>query len=122
MHLYPSAPRPCLKETRGDLAPGSVITCAAGTPFSTDSSCLSVKADEQSSDGIAKSFRTASTSAFQMPAEKIFDEHPGGTDGLGAVVLSFIEKWLRVTVVRTWINEHLVRSFCRFHAGKEIDS
>ena len=34
-----------------------------------------------------------------------FDEHPGGVDGLRVVIPSFIEKWLRVTVVRAGINE-----------------
>ncbi|MGC1300137.1 MAG: hypothetical protein WA869_34355 [Alloacidobacterium sp.] len=67
----------------------------------------SLKAEEQSSDDIANFFRNTSTSALQVIVEKIFDKHPGGVDGLRVVIPSFIEKWLRVTVVRTGINEHL---------------
>ena len=60
-------------------------------------------------------------SAPQHPFKKIFDEHPSRMDGLRTVILSSVEKWLRVTVVRTRIDEHLVRSFCLFHAGDKID-
>lgn len=56
-----------------------------------------------------------------MTAQKVFDEHPRGTDSLGVVILSFIEEWLRVPVVGTWIDEHLVRSLCVFHSGEKID-
>ena len=42
-------------------------------------------------------------------------------DGLRVVILSFVEKWLCVTVVCTGINEHLVQSFCPFHAEEKID-
>src|SRR6266705_3163121 len=56
-----------------------------------------------------------------MGAEKIIDEHPGCTDGLRVVILSVIEKWLRVTMVCARINEHFARSFYLFHAGEKID-
>jgi len=56
-----------------------------------------------------------------MAAKKIFDEHPRGTDGLWVVILSFIEEWLRVTVIRTRINEHFARSFGLFHGGEKME-
>jgi hypothetical protein len=56
-----------------------------------------------------------------MSGKKIFDEDPGGADGLRVVILSSVKKWLRVTVVRAWVNEHFARSFCLFHAGEKID-
>jgi hypothetical protein len=58
----------------------------------------------------------------QNPIKKIVDDHPRGMDGLGIVILSSVEKWLRVTVGRSRINEKLVGSFCGFHAGQKIDS
>jgi len=56
-----------------------------------------------------------------MASKKIFDEDPRGTDGLWVVILSFIEEWLRVAMVRTRINEHFAQPFCFFHGGKKID-
>ena len=56
-----------------------------------------------------------------MASKKIFDEDPRGTDGLWVVILSFIEEWLRVAMVRTRINEHFARSFRLFHCGQKID-
>ena len=56
-----------------------------------------------------------------MTVKKIFYDHPGCADGLGVVILSSIEEWLRITVLRTRIEEHLVRSFCFLHVGEKID-
>ena len=56
-----------------------------------------------------------------MTGKKIFDEDPRGTDGFWVVILSFVEEWLRVTMVRTRINEYFARSFCLFHGGEKID-
>jgi len=52
----------------------------------------------------------ALTAVLQNPVKKIFDEQPGGIDGRRTVILSFVEGWLRVTVVCTGIEEHLVRT------------
>jgi hypothetical protein len=56
-----------------------------------------------------------------MAAKKIVNQDPSGTDGLRIVVLPAIKEWLGVTVVRTRIDEHLIRSFCLFHVGEKID-
>ncbi len=56
-----------------------------------------------------------------MAGKKIFDEGPRGTDGLWVVILSFVEEWLRIAMVRTRINEHFAQPFCFFHGGKKID-
>src|SRR5437868_1467323 len=50
-----------------------------------------------------------------MIAKKIFDDHPRGTYGLRIVILSFVEEWLRVTMVRARINEYYAKSFCSLH-------
>src|SRR5882672_6217671 len=57
----------------------------------------------------------------QMTGKKIFDEDPRDTDGFWVVILSFVEEWLRVTMVRTRVNEHFVRALRLSHAGKKID-
>ena len=62
------------------------------------------------------------TLGSQMSRKKIFDEDPGSTDGFRVVILSFIEEWLRVTVVRTRINEYFALSFRLSHGGEKIDS
>jgi hypothetical protein len=40
-----------------------------------------------------------------MSDKKILDGDPSDTDGSWVVILSLIEEWLRVTVVRTRIDE-----------------
>jgi len=39
---------------------------------------------------------------------------------LWVVILSFIAEWLRVTVIRTRINEHFARSFRLFHGEEKL--
>ena len=56
-----------------------------------------------------------------MTGKKIFDQNPRSADGRRVVILSSIKKWLRVTVVRAWVNEHFAGSFCLFHGGEKID-
>src|SRR6266699_1729097 len=38
------------------------------------------------------------------------------------VILSFVEEWLRIAMVRTRINEHFAQPFCFFHGGKKIEA
>ena len=46
-----------------------------------------------------------------MSGKKIPDQDPTDTDGFWIVILSFVEEWLPVTVVRTRINEYFAWPF-----------
>lgn len=73
---------------------------------------------EAQSPGICNALQfNQPTSLPQMTIKNIFDDHPGRMDRVHVIVLSSIEKRLRVTVVRTRVNQHLIRSICPFHAG-----
>ena len=56
-----------------------------------------------------------------MIGKEVIDEDPGGTNGLRIVISSFVEEWLRVTVVRARINEYFAQPFRLFHGGEKID-
>ena len=53
-----------------------------------------------------------------MSGKEIPDQDPTDTDGFWIVILSFVEEWLRVTVVRTRINEYFAWPF-RLSHGEE---